>query len=200
MSSPRGPRRPCASASGCSTASWRRTWPAPTPRLPRRWCATSCRTPPSRALTPSSRSASRAGIDLKKGPAGSGALLDSPQAQVFHLHELLDAVLRPLAADARFLDAAERRHPVGGDAGIDADDAVLERLGHPPDAADITGVEVGREAEFGGIGHGDALGLGREAEQRRHRTEGLVARHDHVGGDVAQKGRLEERATESVAL
>ena len=39
-----------------------------------------------------------------------------------------------------------------------------------------------------------------EAEQRRHRAEGLLARDRHVGGDVGQDGRLEEGAAERVAL
>jgi hypothetical protein len=50
---------------------------------------------------------------------------------------VLDAVLRALAADAGFLDAAEGRDFGGDDAGVDADDAVFQRLGHAPDAADV---------------------------------------------------------------
>ncbi len=50
------------------------------------------------------------------------------------------------------------------------DDAVLERLGHPPDAADVTGVEVGGQPEFGVVGHADRLGFGLEPEQRRERA------------------------------
>ena len=59
---------------------------------------------------------------------------DAADAEVLDLEPLLDAVLRALAADARLLDAAER-HDLGGDEpGVDAVDAVLERLREPPDA------------------------------------------------------------------
>src|SRR5262245_22617262 len=68
--------------------------------------------------------------------------------EVLDLEELLEAVLRPFAADARFLDAAEGRHFGRNDARIDPDDAVLERLGDAPDAADVAAVEIRREAEF----------------------------------------------------
>ena len=68
--------------------------------------------------------------------------------------------------------------------GVDADDAVFERLGDPPDAADVARVEIRGEAELGVVGHADRLVLGLEAEQRRHRAEGLLARDHHVGRDV----------------
>jgi hypothetical protein len=43
------------------------------------------------------------------------------------------------------------------DALVDADDAVFETLGHPPDAADVAAVEIGGEAEFGVVGRLDRL-------------------------------------------
>ena len=66
--------------------------------------------------------------------------------------------------------------------GVDADDAVLQRLGDAPDAADVAAVEVGGEAELGVVGQRDRLVLGREAEQRRDRAERLLARDQHLGG------------------
>src|SRR5690606_25833088 len=50
-------------------------------------------------------------------------------AHVFDLEILVDAVMRPLAADAAFLDAAEWRDLGRDEAGVDADDAAFERLG-----------------------------------------------------------------------
>ena len=67
-------------------------------------------------------------------------------------------------------------------------------------AADVAAVEIGGEAELGVVGHADRLLLGLEAEQRRHRAEGLLARHHHVGRDVGQHRRLEEAAAERVTL
>src|SRR5260221_14263223 len=52
---------------------------------------------------------------------------DAAHAQIFHLEVFVDAVLRALAAQSRLLDAAERRDLVRDDAGVDADNSVLER-------------------------------------------------------------------------
>src|SRR5438445_13851488 len=89
-----------------------------------------------------------------------GSAVDAAHAEVFDLEELLDAVVRALAADAALLHAAERGDLGRDDALVDADDAVFERLGNPPDAADVAAVEVGGGAEFGVIGHPDRLGVG----------------------------------------
>ena len=48
-----------------------------------------------------------------------------PIHKVFDLQILFDPVLGALAADARLLDAAERRDLVGDEAGVDADHAGL---------------------------------------------------------------------------
>ena len=61
-------------------------------------------------------------------------------------------------------------------------------------------VEVRGEAELGVVGHADGVRLGLEAEQRRHRAEGFLARHGHLRRDVREHGGLEERAAERMAL
>jgi hypothetical protein len=48
------------------------------------------------------------------------------------------------------------------------------------DAADVAAVEVAGQAELGGVGQRDGLGLGLEAEHRRHRAEGLFLRAHHL--------------------
>src|SRR5262249_35257422 len=94
---------------------------------------------------------------------------DPRHAEGLDLEEVIHAVLSAFATDAGFLDAAEGRHLGGDDAGVDADDAVLDRLGDPPDAADVAAEEIGGEAELGVVGHADGLLLRLEAEERRHR-------------------------------
>ena len=69
-----------------------------------------------------------------------------------------------------------------------------KRFGDPPDPAEVAGVEVGRQAELGVVGHGDRLVFGLEAEQRRHGSKGLLPSHRHVGRDIGQHGRLKEGA------
>src|SRR5688572_32735953 len=61
-------------------------------------------------------------------------------------------------------------------------------------------VEVGGKAELGIVSHRDGFVLGLEAEERRHRPEGFLARDHHRWRDVDQHGRLEEPAAAFVTL
>src|SRR5688572_8194924 len=125
--------------------------------------------------------------------------LDSAQAKVLDFEELLDPVLRPLAAEAGFLDAAERRHLGGDHPGIDADHARLERFGDAPHAADVASVEIRSEAEGRVVGEGNHFVFGLETEERRHGTERFLAGNQHGGRHVHEHSRLEETAAERVA-
>src|SRR5438270_7670192 len=120
--------------------------------------------------------------------------VDTAHAEVFDFEEFLDAVFRAFAADAAFLHAAERGDLGRDDAFVDADDAVFERLGDAPDAADVAAVEIGGEAELGVVGHLDGLALGLEAVERGDRAEGFLLGDDHVGRHIGQYRRLEEAA------
>ena len=66
--------------------------------------------------------------------------VDAAHAEVFDFEELLDAVFRAFAADAALLHAAEGGDFGRDDALVDADDAVFQRLGDAPDAADVAAV------------------------------------------------------------
>jgi hypothetical protein len=70
-------------------------------------------------------------------------------------------------------------------------DAVFERLGDAPDAADVAAVEIGGEAEFGVVDHLDRLGLGLEAVERGDRAKGFLLRDDHVGRHIGKHRRLD---------
>src|SRR5260370_11369886 len=74
--------------------------------------------------------------------------VDAAEAEVFDFEELLDAVFGALAADAAFFHAPERRDLGRDDALVDADDAVFQRLGDSPDAANVAAVEIGGEAQL----------------------------------------------------
>src|SRR5206468_9827973 len=73
-------------------------------------------------------------IDRRFSDLDSDCSGDPAEAQVLDLEKLLEPVLRSFAPEARFLHAAERRDLGRDDAGVDADDAVLERFGDAPDA------------------------------------------------------------------
>src|ERR1700730_1066527 len=83
---------------------------------------------------------------------------------------------------------------------FDADDAVFERLGDTPDAADVAAVKIGGEAEFGVVGHLDCLVLALEAVERRDRAKGLLLGDNHIGLHIGQDRRLEEAAALRGAL
>lgn len=161
--------------------------------------------PRSLAIGGAAEKVSGGGAHLHNGgsPArwvpGEGLLADA-EADVFLLDVVVDAVVRAFAAEAGLFDAAEGRDFGGDQPFVDADHAVFQRLGHAPGAADVAGVQVGGEAEFGVVGHGDGLFFSAEAEHRGQRAEGFVARYQHGRGDVGQHGRLEEAAAEGVAL
>src|ERR1700730_1110163 len=95
-----------------------------------------------------------------------GLAVDAAHAEVFDFEEFLDAVFRALAADAAFLHAAKGGDLGRDDALVDADDAVFERFGDAPNAADVAAVEIGGEAELGIVGHPDRLILALEPVER----------------------------------
>src|SRR5690349_3082544 len=68
---------------------------------------------------------------------------DAPHADVFELGELQNSVPGTFAADAAFLHAAERRDFRGDEAGVQADDSVLQGLGDAPRPREISRVDVG---------------------------------------------------------
>src|SRR5262245_31219281 len=96
----------------------------------------------------------RAGWSSPNGLSGCSAV-DAAHAQVLHHEVVLDAVLGALASHPRLLDAAEGRNLGRDDAGVDADDPVLERLGDAPHAVEVTPVEVRREPELSVVGEPD---------------------------------------------
>src|SRR5690606_4009582 len=134
--------------------------PVPRPRrMPGRTCLAACSAAmrlKSSLLTPCS-------------PLPSA--IEAAHHEIFDFGELLDAVARALATDARLLDAPKRCLGGGDEPRIDADHAVVERLGHAPHPAEIARIEIGGEPELRRIGEADHLLLVAEAEQRRHRAE-----------------------------
>src|SRR6201997_4991363 len=99
--------------------------------------------------------AKRSNLGGPRCGGGHASAVDTAHAEVFDFEEFLDAVFRAFAADAAFLHAAEGGDLGRDDAFIDADDAVFEGLGDAPNAADVAAVEIGRETEFGVVGHLD---------------------------------------------
>ena len=108
--------------------------------------------------------------------------------------------MRSFAAEAGGFYPAEGGDFGGDDAFVDADHAVFEAFGDAEDSADVAGVEVGGEAEFGVVGEGDGFGFGFEAEEGGDGAEGFFAEDEGVVGDVGEQGGLEEGAAALVAF
>src|SRR5207302_3936334 len=115
------------------------------------------------------------GALLDDHAADSTRALEPGHGEVLQLEPLLDAVLRALAADARLLHAAERRHLRRDEARVQRDDARLERLTDAPRATDVPREEVGSEAEGRAVRDPDGLLLGVERDQARNRAEPVRA-------------------------
>src|SRR5262245_16205277 len=127
------------------------------------------------------------------------APVQSADRPVLELEPLVDPVRRPLAADPRLLDSTERRNLGRDQAGVDSDDAVLERLSHTVHATQSLRIEVRGKAVGRVVRDPDCLVLGREASDSGHRAERLLAAHGHVRGDVDDHRRLEELALDPLA-
>src|SRR5690554_2213586 len=74
---------------------------------------------------------------------------DAAHAEIFDLEEVIHAVFRAFAAETGLLDATERRDLGRDDAGVDPDNAAFDRLGYTPDTAEIAGIEIRGQSEFG---------------------------------------------------
>src|SRR5258708_26716792 len=107
----------------------------------------------------------------RKRPS-TALLTHSADADIFDLGVIEDAVLGPLAANSRFLDAAERRRLSRDDAGVQSDASVLDGFRNPPASRQAARIEPGGQAALRVVGPPDRLRLAFKLEQRRHRSEG----------------------------
>src|SRR3954454_1620409 len=125
---------------------------------------------------------------------------DPGHHHVFDLDIFFHAVMRAFSAEAGLLDAAERRNLGGDQSCIDADHARLQRLGYPPDSAEISRIEVRGESERRIVAHRNHVGLVLEAEHRCKRAERFLLRHQRIGRDVRQDRGLEEATAKRMAF
>src|ERR687891_257359 len=138
-------------------------------RTPRRASALGCARHPAPTTAPSH--------PVRSGGTKSGPFLLTRlqvHGHVLRLEELLEALLAALAADARLLDAAERRPCVRHHALVQADHAGLEALADADRALDVAREHVGHQAVLGVVGAGDGVLLGFEGADRRDRPEDLL--------------------------
>ncbi len=108
-------------------------------------------------------------------------------------------MVRAFAAQTGLLDAAEWHMLGGDDAGVDAHHAVLQRLADAENTADVAGVEIAGQTEFGVVGRVNRFFFRVEAEDRGQRAKGFFAGAQHVGTGVGQHGGLEKLALEALA-
>ena len=130
----------------------------------------------------------------------ASSLFESAKAEVFDFEEVIDAIVRTFASKSRLFDSAERGHFVGDESCVDANHPAFQRLRRPPDAADVTAVKIAGETEFGVVGHGNALLVAFETEERSQWPERLFLRDFHLGCYIAQDGWLEKCPTKGMPL
>ena len=88
----------------------------------------------------------------------------NPNTHVFDFQVILYPILRPFPTQAGRFNPAEGGDLGGDKAGVNPDNAVLQRLADAKNAAQIAGVEIGREAELGVVGLSDNICLIFKAE------------------------------------
>src|SRR5215467_14161088 len=103
----------------------------PTKRWPASLCAGSLRACVTTAIASTSASSER-----------RWRMASPRHRDVLRLHELHQAFVRALAAEAALLGAAERRRRIGDEATVEPDHAEVELLRHPHAAAQVLGVEI----------------------------------------------------------
>ena len=86
------------------------------------------------------------------------------------------------------------------DACVQGHHAVIQAFRHANHAADVTGVEVRSQAEFGVVGVAQHFFFGFKLEHRCQWAEGFVFGKLHFLGSACHDGRLEEQAAQSVRL
>jgi len=110
--------------------------------------------------------------------------LNSAHADIFQFEVFIQTVFRPFASQARLLDAAEWPYFIGHDAGIDADHAVFELFGNPPDAAHVARIEIAGKAILRIVRRRDDFFLAAEFRHWRHRAESLFMHDLHRRADI----------------
>src|SRR5207302_5537326 len=119
------------------------------------------------------------GYQLPPAPSGRvrGGAVGSTDVEGdgFYLHVLLDPLASPFAAQAALFESAEGDLVRVAGRIVHADEAVLQRLARPDDAAQVARGQVGGQPKGGVVGPRDDFVIGVEGEHRRDGTEGLVA-------------------------
>lgn len=123
-----------------------------------------------------------------KGPAGApyGTPSQNCDAEGLGLQVCVDAGPGTLASQARLFRAAEGRHSGQNGAGVHADHAEFQRLGHAEGAGHVSRAERRGQSAGRAAGQGKGLILGREAEQGANGAKALLGQQQHVGGGVGQ--------------
>src|SRR5262245_25659800 len=103
-------------------------------------------------------------------------LLREIDVDLLHIEILVDAPLAELAAESRLLVAAPRRLDVGRLHVVDPHDAGAQALDHPQRAEDVARPDRRRQAEVGVVRDPQRVLLAVERDDRRDRTEDLLAR------------------------
>src|ERR1700694_1204751 len=129
-----------------------------------------------------------------------GLVIEAAEAEVFHLQEFLDAIMRPLATEPGLFNPAKRSNLVGDKASVNTNHSRFQPFSSSPDATDVATVEVTGETEFGVVGHLNGFFIGLKPEERSQGPESFFASDLHLRSDPSQHGWFEESLAKSMAI
>src|SRR5918997_4197827 len=133
-------------------------------------------------------------VPLRKSslPALRSGASSHPDHHVLDLCVVLQSLESPLSPDAALLVAAERRPRAAREVLVDHDVACLDVSREPHRAIDVGCKDSGRQAVVRVVGDLGRLLLGREGQDRQHRTEYLLPGDAHLAAHAIEYGRGDE--------
>src|SRR5262245_10532401 len=157
---------------------------------------------PRRTSSPQCRLAAERG-QSRLGGALSFAerlFIEPAKTEIFNLEKFFDPVMGALAAQSRLLDATKGCDLVRDQPRIDPNHSRVQRLGRPPDPADVAAEEVTCQPELCIVGHLKTFLVGFKPEERSQGTKGLLLGDLHLRSHARKYGRFKKCLAESMAL
>src|ERR1700691_644829 len=99
-------------------------------------------------------------IENSRNRPSTGRSAHAADADILELGIVENSIFRAFPPGSRLLHAPEGRDLGGDDAGVESDDAVLDRFGYAPASRQVAGIEIGGKPELRVVRHGDGLRLG----------------------------------------
>src|ERR1700681_2599516 len=117
-------------------------------------------------------------------------LIQTAEAEVFHLEKFVDAIMRSFTTKSGLFHAAEGSDLVGDQPGVNAHHSVFERLGHSPDPTHVAAKKIAGETELGIVRQLNRFFILVKPEKWSHGTERFFPGYLHLGRHIREHRRL----------